>query len=301
MRPLQKGDGCALREYWKRVAESVSDFPAGQGSLRWLSAGPTEAGAGVMVMTTRPGIFRLKSLAKRLDGMTTFIGVFPPPAETATIDDVEEYAEQLALALPSGVHTVIGHSVAGYLAARLARTREALQDRRPTLIMLEPPLPDDLMTCPLSDLLSMPKLVLDRFVASIEPGPLVSCPRGTPEFHRQLVHVLTSRRVELDAAVRSVDPSELLAPPNYAVDLYTEWAGWVSLCMQLCTTRYEGPTILVEGLLAAGKGVAARADRFARIRESFPTVRLEETGLTHGELVCEATLFPHLSQDSPSA
>jgi len=273
-----------------------ADFCSKSMSLHRLSAGPSEAGIGVIVTSTRGALVRLHALANSLEGVTTLVIVLPPSATDPTTNNAHEYVERLAWLLSSAqVHTVAGHSAAGYLAAGLAKAREAWQVPPPRLVLLEPPLPSDLMTRPLSDLLCMPEPALRRFTESLGAGSLTTAPRGTPEFRRQVIYTFLTHRIELDAALSCVEPADLLAPLPLALDIYTEWAGWVSLSIQLATVTYGGPTVSVEGKYTAAMEAAARAQRFAQIRESFPQARFQETDLLHLDLVSEAVLRPHFS------
>lgn len=265
--------------------------------LHRLSVGPPEAGVGVVVTTTRTGIFRLRDLAKSLAGVVTLVAVLPPRAtDLMTTYDADEFAERLVQPLAAGgaVRTVAGHSVASYLAARLATAFKKEQDSPPKVILLEPPLPSTLMSKPLL----LPELVQQRFTELLPRGTLATAPPGTPEFRSQVVHSFRTHRAELETALRSVDPAELLAVPARAVDLYTEWAGWKSLCMQLATVTYADPTVCVEGLYTAEMEEAARGERFAEIRRSFPAVRFEETTSLHSDLTSAAILLPHFRAPS---
>jgi hypothetical protein len=263
--------------------------------LHRLCTGPPEAGVGVVVTTTRTGIVRLRELAKRLEGVTTLHAVLPPRPMDVTTDDADDFAELMARLLAGTVvHTIAGHSVASYLGARLAVAREKEQDRPPKVVLLEPPLPSTLISKPLL----LPELVQRRFIESLPGGTLATSPPGTPEFRGEVVHTFRTHRAELEAALHSVDPAELLAAPALAVDLYTEWAGWKSLCMQLATVTYAGPTVCVEGLFTAELDEDARGARFAEIRRTFPTVRFEETTSLHSDLTSAALLLPHFQAPS---
>jgi pimeloyl-ACP methyl ester carboxylesterase len=264
--------------------------------LRRISSAPAEAGLGVIVLTSRNSLLRLRDLAAHLEGTMTLIVVMPPRGTDPTSHDADEYVERLARPLPNApLHTVIGHSAAGYIAAKLATARARHQPRRPKLVMLEPPTPNDLMSDPLSGLFLLPEPALQRFTESLDTGCLVTAPQGTPEFRRQVMQAVLTHRAELDAALRSVDPTQLLAPPPSAVDVYTDWVGLMSLCMQLANVTYDGPTVSIEGLYTANMEPREREQKFARLRASFPHVFFQETTHMHGDLLSDAVLHPHLA------
>ncbi len=249
-----------------------------------------------MVMTTRAGLGKLRSLAAGLQGVATLLAVIPPRPTDPTTDDAEEFADRLAGALPAeGVHTLMGHSVASYLAARLANQVAAQGRIPPRLVLLEPPLTIDLLRQKSSELLFMPEVVYEQFVASLDAGVIASAPRGTPEFRAELMQTLLTHRSELEAILHSVEPSLLPHPPTVAFSIYAEWAGWNALCMQLTEVTYGGPSVSIEGLHSAELPAAVRAARFARLRISFPRIEVRETTLLHSDLLSEAVLRPYFA------
>lgn len=258
--------------------------------LHRLSVGPPDAGVGVVVTTTRTGRIRLRDLAERLEGVTTLVAVLPPTAMDVTTDNAEAFAERLAQPFAGAqVHTVAGHSIAGYLAARLAVAYEKEQVHPPKVVLLEPPLRSTLMSKPNV----LPEPVQQRLSESLDTGTLATAPPGTPEFRRQVMYTLRTHRTEFEAALRDVDPVNLLGPLALAVDAYTEWAAWMCLCMQLTTVTYTGPTVSVEGLYTAEMEKDARDQRYAEIRSFFPNVRFEETTSLHCDLTGADILLPH--------
>jgi hypothetical protein len=270
---------------------------SGEGRLTYeLSTGPREAGVDVIVLASKGSLIYLRGLISNRQGARTLVAVPPARPADARTDDVHEYVKLLVQPLhDTFVHAVVGHSAAAYVAASLAGAQAAQQIRPPKLVLLEPPLPEEMMSCPLSDLILIPELVLQRFTASLNADSLPTAPRGTAEFRRQIVDMFRTHRAEFASVLSSADPEKLLAPPTLALDIYPEWAGWVSLCMQLCTATYGGPVVCIEGVHTAKMEASARARRFARIRSSFPQVRFQETNAEHGELLYESILLPHLT------
>lgn len=268
----------------------------GEGLTYKLTSGPREAGVDLVVLPAKASVMHLRGLIGNRRGVRTLVAVLPTRPADARADNVHEYVKLLVQPLhDTFVHTVVGHSVAAYLAASIADAQAAQQVPPPKLVLLEPPVPEDLTDCRLSDLLIMPEAVLQRFTASLDADSLLTAPRGTAEFRRQIVDMFLTHRVELESALSSVDPAELLAPPRLALDIYPEWAAWLSLCMQLSAATYRGPVVCVEGNLVGELEASARASRVARLRGSFPQVRFQETNADHGGLLHESILLPHLT------
>jgi hypothetical protein len=265
-------------------------------TLRQLSAGPAEAGIGLVVLSTRAGIVRLRDLANRLQGTRTLIAVLPAPVRETTPDDAEEYVDGVARALPgTPVSVVAGGSAAGYLAARLAEARAAQQADPPVLVMLEPPLPDDMMRIPLATLLRLPEVVLQRFEQLLGVDSLSQAAWDTPQFRRDVMAAFRDRRADLEAAIHSVDRTQRLVAPELPMDLYTEWAGSVSYCMQLRKATYAGPTMCVEGRMSAELAEAVRQRRFAEISRAFPRASFHRTDVEHAELLTDAVLHRYFA------
>jgi hypothetical protein len=250
----------------------------------------------LVVLATKASVIHLHGLISSRQGVRTLIAVLPTRPADARTDDVREYVKLLVQPLHDTlVHAVIGHSVAAYVAASIAEAQAAQQTSPPKLVLLEPPIPDDLMDHALADLLIMPEVVLRRFTRSLDADSLPTAPRGTAEFRRQIVDMFLTHRTELESALKSADPATLLAPPRLALDIYPEWASWLSLCMELFTATYRGPVECVEGIRAAEMEASARAHRSAYIRNSFPQVRFQETTADHGGLFHQSILLPHLT------
>lgn len=259
--------------------------------LRRLSVGPPDADVGVVVLSTRAGIVRLHGLAQRLQGAMTLIAALPAQVPERTPDDADEYVDWLARELSSfPVSTVVGASAAGYMAARLAKARAAQQARPPMLIMLEPPLPADMLQTPLATLLRLPDPVLQRFEQSLGADSLSRAAGDTPEFRRDVMAAFLEHRVEFEAAIQSVNQAQRLVAADLPIDLYAEWAGSISYCMQLGRVSYPGPTVCVEGLVNAELAESARTRRFAEIRHAFPLVSFHHTDVEHSELLTDAVL-----------
>lgn len=280
----------------RRVLSTVRDEFGVEGLTQRLTLGPRDAGVDLVVLATKASVMHLHSLISRRQGVRTLIAVLPPRPADARTDNVHEYVKLLIQSLnDTFVHTIVGHSVAAYVGASIAEAQAAQQVRPPKLVLLEPPVPDDLMDHALSELLIMPEVALQRFTSALDADSLPTAPRGTAEFRRQIVDMFRTHRTELEAALRSVDPATLLAPPKLALDIYPEWAGWLSLCMELFTAAYGGPVVCVDGIRAAGMEASARARRSAYIRNSFPYVRFQATNADHGGLLHESILLPHLT------
>ena len=280
-----------------RALLAVRDESSGGRTLTHeLSTGPRAAGVDLIVLAAKGSLVYLRSLISKRQGVRTLIAVPPTHPADARTDDVHEYVKLLVQPLhDTFVQVIVGHSAAAYLAASIAEAQAAQQIRPPKLVFLEPLLPGELMSSALSDLLLIPEAVLQRFTTSLSPDSLPTAPRGTAEFRRQLVDMFLTHRAEFASALRSADPAHLLAPPRLALNIYPEWAGWLSLCMQLCTVTYRGPVECIEGVHSAKMEAPERARRFARIRNSFPQVRFQETNAEHGELLHESILLPHFT------
>jgi len=250
----------------------------------------------MVVLATKASVMHLRGLISKRQGVRTLVAVLPTRPADARTDNVHEFVKLLIQPLhDTFVHTIISHSVAAFVAASIAEAQAAQQILPPKLVLLEPPIPEDLTDCALSDLLIIPEVVLQRFTTSLDADSLLTAPRGTAEFRRQIVDMFLTHRAELESALRSVDPANLLAPPKLALNIYPEWAGWLSLCMQLSSATYRGPVVCVDGSLVGELEASARASRFARIRDSFPQVRFQETNADHGGLLHESILLPHLT------